>query len=97
MVITRFDPFRDFVSLPGRLHRLFEEGGAPSGVTTDTWAFPVDVFETDQHDLVLRAELPGMSREEIDVTIEHDVLTIKGNKTRAADVKDEQYRRVRGR
>ena len=96
MVITRFDPFREFVSLQGRLNRLFEEGGARVGVTKGTWAPPVDVFETEQHDLVLRAELPGMSREDIDVTIEHGVLTIKGTKARATDVKDEQYRRVEG-
>ena len=96
MVITRFDPVRELVNFQGRLHRLFEEGGARGGVTTGSWVPPVDVFETDEHDLVLRAELPGTSRENIDVTVEHDVLTIKGTKVRSSDVKDEQYRRVEG-
>jgi HSP20 family protein len=96
MVITRFDPFRELVSFQGRLNRLFEEGGARGGATTGSWVPPVDVFETDEHDLVLRVELPGLSREAIDVTIEHDVLTIKGTKARTGDVKDDQYRRVEG-
>jgi HSP20 family protein len=95
MVITRFDPFREFVSLHGRLNRLFEEGGA-RGVETSAWVPLVDVFETEQRDLVLRAELPGMNREDIDVTIEHDVLTIKGTKPRPSEVKDEHYRRIEG-
>ena len=94
MVITRFDPFREFVSLQGRLNRLFEDG--PGNGSTTTWAPVVDVYETEQQDLVLRAELPGMNREDIDVTIEHDVLTIKGSKKLANEVKEDRYRRIEG-
>jgi HSP20 family protein len=94
MVITRFDPFREFVGLQGRLNRLFE--GEPGSGSTTTWAPLVDVYETEQHDLVLRAELPGMNREDIDVTIEHDVLTIKGSKKLAGEVKEDRYRRIEG-
>jgi len=94
MVITRFDPFREFVSLQGRLNRLVEDG--PGNGSTTTWAPVVDVYETEQQDLVLRAELPGMNREDIDVTIEHDVLTIKGSKKLANEVKEDRYRRIEG-
>jgi len=56
-----------------------------------TWMPPVDIFQTGDHELVLKAELPDMSREDIDINIENIVLTIKGEKKASAEVKDEQY------
>ena len=75
MTIVRWDPFRDF------------------GFTTpsNTWMPPVDIFQTGEHELVLKAELPDMSRDDIDINIENFVLTIKGEKKASTDVKDEQY------
>jgi len=75
MTIVRWDPFRDFGFT------------APS----NTWMPPVDIFQTSEHELVLKAELPDMSREDIDINIENFVLTIKGEKKASTDVKDEQY------
>ena len=46
----------------------------------DTWMPPVDIFQTGDHELVLKAELPDMSREDIDITVENFVLTVKGEK-----------------
>ena len=57
----------------------------------NTWVPPVDIFQTGEHELVLKAELPEMTREDIDVTVENFVLTIKGEKKFDTDVKDEQY------
>ena len=56
-----------------------------------TWMPPVDIFQTGDHELVLKAELPDISREDIDINIENFVLTIKGEKKASAEVKDEQY------
>jgi HSP20 family protein len=68
------------------------------GFTTGaSWVPPVDVFQTGEHELVLKAELPEMSREDIDVTVENFVLTIKGEKKLATDVKDEQYHHIERR
>jgi HSP20 family protein len=58
---------------------------------------PVDIFQTSEHELVLKAELPDMSREDIDINIENFVLTIKGEKKVASDVKEEQYHHVERR
>ena len=55
-----------------------------------TWMPPVDIFQAGDHELVLKAELPDMSREDIDITVENFVLTVKGDKKFVADVKDEQ-------
>ena len=56
-----------------------------------TWMPPVDVFQAGDHELVLTAELPDMAREDIDITVENFVLTVKGEKKFVHDVKDEQY------
>ena len=81
MTIVRWDPFRDF------------------GFATpnNTWMPPVDIFQTSEHELVLKAELPDMSREDIDINIENFVLTIKGEKKLASDVKEEQFHHVERR
>jgi HSP20 family protein len=68
------------------------------GFTTGTaWTPPVDVYQTGEQELVLKAELPDMTREDIDVTVENFVLTIKGEKRITADVKEEQFHHVERR
>ena len=67
------------------------------GFTTSTLVPPVDIFQSSEHELVLRAELPDMSRDDIDINVENFVLTIKGEKKAAPDVKDEQYHHVERR
>ena len=63
-----------------------------------TWMPPVDIYQTGDHELVLKAELPDMSREDIDITVENFVLTIKGEKKlSAASVKEEQFHHVERR
>ena len=68
------------------------------GLTTgNTWVPPVDIYQTGEHELVLKAELPEMTREDIDVTVENFVLTVKGEKKLGADVKEEQFHRIERR
>ena len=58
---------------------------------------PVDIYQTSDHELVLNAELPDMTREDIDINIENFVLTIRGEKKPSTDVKEEQYHHVERR
>jgi HSP20 family protein len=81
MTVVRWDPFRDFG---------FSTGSA-------AWVPPVDIFQTGDHELVLKAELPDMSREDIDITVENFVLTIKGDKKLSSDLKEEQFHHVERR
>ena len=68
------------------------------GFTTgSTWVPPVDIYQTGEHELVLKAELPEMAREDIDVTVENFVLTIKGEKKVSDGVKEEQFHHVERR
>lgn len=96
MAITRFDPFREFTTLQDRMNRLFGDVYLRDEDVTQrgSWVPPVDIYETEGHDLVIKAELPDMQREDIDVTVEHNVLTIRGTRKAPADVKEEQFRRV---
>jgi len=62
-----------------------------------SWMPPVDIFQTSEHELVLKAELPDMSRDDIDINIENFVLTITGEKKAPTEVKEEQYHHVERR
>jgi HSP20 family protein len=77
-----FEPFRDMMSLRDAMNRLFEEsflrpGALGSTMETTTAPAPLDVYETENR-LVLKAVVPGVKPEDIDVSIAGDVLTIKG-------------------
>ena len=65
--------------------------------TADTWVPPVDIYQTGDQELVLKAELPDLAREDIDITVENFVLTIKGEKKPGPDVKQEQFHHVERR
>jgi HSP20 family protein len=97
--ITRFDPFRELSTLQDRMNRLFgdvylrDEDIAQGG----SWVPPVDIFETAGRDLVIKVELPDVNREDVEVTVEHNTLTLRGEKKLPAEVKEEQFRRVERR
>lgn len=77
MQTTKFDPFALIgTNLFNDFNRLFESSGAPA----DVWAPRVDVAETDDSFLI-RAELPGIDPDSIDVTVEENVLSISGERT----------------
>ena len=65
--------------------------------TANTWMPPVDIYQTSEHELVLKAEIPGMQREDLDITVENFVMTIKGEKKFTAEVKEEQFHHVERR
>ncbi len=97
MAIARYtDPFRDLAMLQDRMNRLFGDVVRRDDDVSNrgNWIPPVDIYENEQHELVLVAELPDMQREDIDVTVENSTLTLKGEKKMSAAVREEQYRRV---
>jgi HSP20 family protein len=58
------------------------------------WMPPVDIYSTGEHELVIKAEIPGMNKDDIDITVENFLLTIRGEKKTEQAVKDEQFHRV---
>jgi HSP20 family protein len=65
--------------------------------SASSWLPPVDIYQNGDHEVVLKAELPDMAREDFDINIENFVLTIKGEKKLASEVKDEQFHHVERR
>jgi HSP20 family protein len=98
MAIVRFDPFRDLASMQDRINRIFGEAYLRNNdedvLNRGDWRPVVDIYENDKHEIVLRAELPGLKREEIDIRVENNTLTLRGERKRDAEVKQENYHRV---
>ena len=81
-LITRFDPFREFVTLQDRMNRLLRDSradGQDEALTTSSFAPPVDVYE-DEHSVTLKIEVPGIDEKDIDVRIENNTLTVHGER-----------------
>ena len=96
MAIVKVDPFRELAAMQDRMARLFGDVYLRDEDTgfRGSWNPPVDIFETENHALVLKAELPGMTREGIEITVENGTLVLKGQKKFDTEVKEEHYRRI---
>jgi HSP20 family protein len=96
-MITRWDPFREFVTLQSRMNRLFQDSYSPEGsneaLTTTTFTPAVDVYE-DEHNVTLKIEVPGVEEKDIDVRVENNTLSVHGERKFEKEEKEENYRRV---
>ena len=100
MAIVRWEPFRDLQAVQDRLNRVFDDAfrGVPRGGDDEwalggSWAPSVDIFEHEGN-LVLKAELPGVDPKDVDVRVENNVLTLRGERKFETEVKKEKYHRV---
>jgi len=101
MAIVRFEPFRDLVTIQDRMNRLFDEAfrGAPRGASEEDWALggswapAVDIFE-QEGSIVLKAELPGVDPKDVDIRVENNTLTLRGERRFDNEVKREAYHRI---
>ena len=95
MTLTSWSPVREMAALEvDRLNRMFASVLNGDRLTRGGWMPPVDSQETLEHDVVITAELPGMKREDVKVTLENSILTIAGERAFAGDAVREQYHRV---
>jgi HSP20 family protein len=102
MTLVRWsDPIREFAQLQDRINRVFSDAygrGTDEGLlTSGAWVPPVDIYQNGDHEIVMRAELPDMTREEIDITVDRGTLTLKGEKKLSDEVKEEQFHRIERR
>jgi molecular chaperone DnaK len=99
MSVMRYDPFRDLATFQNRVNQVLGDVFVRDEALSQAghWVPPVDIYETEGHDVVIKAELPEMAREDIDVTVDHQTLTIKGTRKAPADVPEDRYRRVERR
>jgi HSP20 family protein len=94
--LATFDPFRDLVTLQQRINRMFDEvfpQGEPSELRLNAWTPSVDIYEQPDA-VVIEAELPGLTKEDVSVKLENNTLTIQGERKLAHEDQRESYHRV---
>lgn len=93
MALVRWDPIRELAGMEvDRLNRMFNDFYSEG--FSRTWVPPVDIYESPEHEVVLKAELPEMKREDIAVTFENNVLTLTGERKFQEEARKDSYQRV---
>ena len=97
MAIVRWEPLREFTTLQNEMNRLFGtvfDTPTPSnGGTMRRWMPAMDLMETEDH-FVLRADLPGLSEEDVNIEVEDRVLTVSGERRSEHEHENEGYHRI---
>ncbi len=97
MSIVRYDPFRDLRTLQEEVNRLFSTNLTRAfddeGIGRGAWAPSVDIYE-NKDQIVLEAELPGMNQEDFDLSIENNVITLRGERKFEKTEESDNYHRV---
>jgi HSP20 family protein len=101
MILVRRNPFEPIMTVCDEMHRRFHETagqvrGHGAAAVAGTWKPPVDVYETDDA-IVLQVELPGVSKDAVNVELHEHTLTFSGERTREPAVTSGQYQREEGR
>lgn len=100
MPITRFDPFRDLFALQNRMNSIFQDY-SPNAADTDAlgasgFVPPVDIYE-NEHQIVMKLEVPGIKKEDLDIRIENNTLTVRGERKFEKEEKEENFHRIERR
>ena len=98
MALARWTPRGNLQSFQDEMNRMFDQffrggTGEEAGWGVRTWAPPVGIYETDD-ELILKAELPGVSKDDVSIEIHQNTLILRGQRKHEAEVKEEDYHRV---
>ena len=97
MSIVRYDPFRDLRTLQEEVNRLFStnltRAFGDEGIGRGAWSPSVDIYE-NKDQIVLEAELPGMNQDDFDLSIENNVITLRGERKFEKTEETDNYHRV---
>src|SRR5882672_1007736 len=98
MTLTKWDPFRDLLSLQDRMNRLFDESvrnvkPGDEALSSAIWSPAVDIYETDD-EVVVKAELPEVNQKDIDIQIENNTLILRGERKFNKETKKENFHRI---
>ena len=96
MTIVRWNPLHDVATNQERLSRILDGFYArpQEDFARSAWVPAVDIYSNGDHELVLKAELPDMKEEEIDLTVEDNTLTLRGERKFDAEVTEDQFHRI---
>jgi len=97
-LLTRWDPFHEFALMQNRMNRMYQDytPGMEEQLSSAQIVPPVDVYE-DEHHLTLKAELPGIDPKDVDVRVENNILTIRGERKFEKEEKEENFHRIERR
>jgi HSP20 family protein len=95
MTIVKWDPFRNVAALQDRINRIFDESFSRTSdvdddISMSAWKPSVDIYETDEA-IILKAELPGIKKEDVSVEIKDNVLTLRGERVEDKEIKEGSY------
>ena len=94
MALVRWDPTRELASMEiDRLNRMFTDLWGEENLSRG-WTPAVDIFTTNNHDVVIKADLPDVKKEDISVTFENNVLTLRGERKFESETARENYQRM---
>lgn len=97
MAITRWDPFREIVALQNRMNSLFRGMDEGEGaITTAAFMPAADIYE-DEKKILLKLEVPGIEEKDLDVSVENNTLTVKGERKFEKEEKEENFHRIERR
>lgn len=97
MAITRWDPFREVVTMQNRLNSLFRDlNDSDNPLTTAAFVPAVDIYE-DEKKVMLKLEVPGIEEKDLDVSVENNTLTVKGERKFEKEEKEENFHRIERR
>lgn len=100
MAITRWDPFRDVLALQNRMNSLFQDYsrnlGEDQPLAASSFVPPVDIYE-DENSLSLTMEIPGVKPEDLDIQVENNTLTVRGERRLEKEEKEDNFHRVERR
>src|SRR5262245_33572483 len=91
MAIVRFDPFQEFARMNRVFGNLYRQDDV---MRRGAWVPAVDIFEDGDRELVLKAELPDMKREDINITVDNGTLVLSGEKKLDSNIKEENFHRT---
>jgi HSP20 family protein len=95
MALVRWNSIGDLAGLEiDRLNRMFSDIYSE---TARSWVPPVDIFETENHEVVIKAEVPEVRKEDLKVTVENNVLTLSGERQSVENSTQDQFRRIERR
>ncbi len=94
MTLARWEPWRQLASMEiEQLNRMFDDLWGRV-VEPDRWTPAVDIYENDEHDVVMAVELPGMKREDIEITVDDGVLTVSGRRRYQPEIRRDRFYRM---
>jgi HSP20 family protein len=100
MAVRRWDPFRDLLTIQNEMNRLFGRtygpGETAEAETQGTWVPALDVYETEDR-YIITAELAGMTTEDVDIMVEDNVLTLRGDRKFYSGIPEESFHRIERR